>query len=114
MKTTNYREKCGEAGYTLAGHSFGAYLSIHYALKFPASISKIHFMSGPGIPPKPEEYDTKSRPLSGSLSIKIKKKLTMKIFEHNWNPMTFAHLAGSYGTGKFLDGKIKRMVILDT
>jgi len=51
---TKFRE---EGPYTLGGHSFGAYISMNYAIRFPAQIEKIVMLSPAGVPQKPKEYD---------------------------------------------------------
>ena len=56
MRTSKYREG-PNSDFILLGHSLGAYLSVLFALKFPAKIKKLILMSPIGLLTKPDDWD---------------------------------------------------------
>lgn len=52
-----WREKMGLETMNIVAHSFGAYVSSRYALKYPQRINKFILWSPHGMEPKPEDYE---------------------------------------------------------
>lgn len=52
-----WRKKMGISQMNLVAHSFGAYISSRYAIKYPDRIKKLILWSPHGMEPKPDNYE---------------------------------------------------------
>jgi pimeloyl-ACP methyl ester carboxylesterase len=78
--------------FNLFGHSFGAYIAAHFALKNPEKIEKLILCDPWGVPEKPKEDETQKPPLKWRVIRGLVGSLSK-------NPIELVRLAGPYGPG---------------
>lgn len=89
-----WRQKMGDIrGFILAGHSFGGYISGHYAIKYKKYVKKLLMLSPFGVPKRLfrddqfEEFYDKVKPRPGGRKPpKFIFKIWRKVWQKKWSP----------------------------
>jgi cardiolipin-specific phospholipase len=83
-------------GFFLAGHSFGGYISGHYACKYPQNLKKVLMLSPAGVVKRPEDFDFANMKFkNGRSPPSWVKSLATSAWENQWSPFGVMRKSGS-------------------
>jgi len=100
-----WRQELGLDRFFILGHSFGAYLSGLYSLKYPQNIIKLILVDPWGVPEKPLDWDTRD--------MSFKHKIYFKLFKYVHSPFSIVRAAGPLGhtiLSKFRDDLSEKFI----
>ena len=98
-------------GFVLAGHSFGGFISGHYAFRYPQNIKKLLLISPVGIPIKPEVLDFNKAPVNGRKVPKWLRAIGLKIWEKKISPFSLMRKSGGYLGKKIIKTFLKKRLV---
>ncbi|CAI2369950.1 unnamed protein product [Moneuplotes crassus] len=107
-----WRESLGLDNMNIVAHSFGAYITSRYALKYPDKVKKIVFWSPHGCEPKPEDYEQKLKErLRGGCCRKCMLKTMLFIFKHEIKPSRIIFCCGRCIGSCWIKNYVKRRFV---
>ncbi|KAI7689097.1 Protein ABHD4 [Sarcoptes scabiei] len=98
-----WRQKIGEPlrdGFIILGHSFGAYLALGYALKYPQHVAHVILADPWGIPSEHQNFSSSNH--MNSRQLPWWAQLIGKLFLNLFNPLSALRAIGPWGP-KFLN-----------
>lgn len=102
-----WRRQQGLDRFILVGHSLGGYLAASYALRHPEQVQHLVLVCPAGIPPKPEDWE--SRFLSDSWSLRSQLfRLAGRAWASGFTPGSLIRALGPWGPGlvdKYVNGR---------